>query len=238
MLSFKLRMVSWKLKDLYVLGIVYVLIFIVFPRNVSLSNICMWFMEYILLQTDSDISISWVNSHSIMYWTIKSEYATENLLSSFTTRCTYRMAHKVFNHLNVPKIYISHQNITNYLHTEEQCQYNSHFVFISSRQVKVKCILVQAMRLCTGCTAHRESRGITLPFHDHGTRRGWDLNPRSQQASGLWLLALWDLGFESQRGHGYLSVVIVVCCQVQVSATSWSLVQRSPTDCGASLCVI
>ena len=28
------------------------------------------------------------------------------------------------------------------------------------------------------------------------------------------------------------------CCQVEVSATSWSLVQRSPTDCGASLCVI
>jgi hypothetical protein len=24
-----------------------------------------------------------------------------------------------------------------------------------------------------------------------------------------------------------------VCCQVEVSATSWSLVQRSPTDCGA-----
>jgi hypothetical protein len=29
-----------------------------------------------------------------------------------------------------------------------------------------------------------------------------------------------------------------VCCQVEVSATSWSLVQRTPTDCGASLCVI
>jgi hypothetical protein len=29
-----------------------------------------------------------------------------------------------------------------------------------------------------------------------------------------------------------------VCCQVEVSATSWSLVQRSPTDCGVSLCVI
>ena len=38
-------------------------------------------------------------------------------------------------------------------------------------------------------------------------------------------------------GHGYLSVVSVVCFQVEVSATSWSLVQRSPTDCGASLCV-
>ena len=37
---------------------------------------------------------------------------------------------------------------------------------------KVKCTLVQALRLCTGRTAHRESRGIALPFHDHGTRRG------------------------------------------------------------------
>ena len=35
-----------------------------------------------------------------------------------------------------------------------------------------------------------------------------------------------------------MSVVSVVCCQVQVSATGRSLVQRSPTDCGASLCVI
>jgi len=33
-----------------------------------------------------------------------------------------------------------------------------------------------------------------------------------------------------------LSVVSVVCCQVEVSAMDWSLVQRSPTDCGASLC--
>jgi hypothetical protein len=40
------------------------------------------------------------------------------------------------------------------------------------RSVKVKCILVQALRLCTGRTAHRGSRGIALPFHDHGTRRG------------------------------------------------------------------
>ena len=39
-------------------------------------------------------------------------------------------------------------------------------------------------------------------------------------------------------GHGCLSLVNAVCCQVEVSATSWSLVQRSPTDCGASLRVI
>ena len=29
-----------------------------------------------------------------------------------------------------------------------------------------------------------------------------------------------------------------MCCQVEVSATGFSFVQRSPTDCGASLCVI
>jgi hypothetical protein len=36
-----------------------------------------------------------------------------------------------------------------------------------------------------------------------------------------------------------LSVVSVVCCQVEVSATGWSLVQRSLTQCGVSKkCVI
>jgi hypothetical protein len=28
--------------------------------------------------------------------------------------------------------------------------------------------------------------------------------------------------------------VSVVCCQVEVPATGWSLVQRSPTECGVS----
>ena len=44
----------------------------------------------------------------------------------------------------------------------------------------------------------------------------------------MWPLACWDCGFESHRGHRCPSVG-----QVEVSATSWSLVQRSPTDCGA-----
>jgi hypothetical protein len=44
---------------------------------------------------------------------------------------------------------------------------------------------------------------------------------------------------KSHRWHVCLSVVSVVCCQVEVSATGWSLVQRSPTDCGESTkCVI
>jgi len=41
---------------------------------------------------------------------------------------------------------------------------------------KVKCTLVQALRLCTGRTAHRGSRGITLLFYDHGTRWGWGVS--------------------------------------------------------------
>jgi len=44
------------------------------------------------------------------------------------------------------------------------------------------------------------------------------------------------LGFESHRGHGCLSVVSVVCCQVEVSATGPSLIQRSPTECDVFEC--
>jgi hypothetical protein len=39
-------------------------------------------------------------------------------------------------------------------------------------KVKVKYTLLQALRLCTGCTAHRGSRGIALTIHDHGNRKG------------------------------------------------------------------
>jgi hypothetical protein len=39
-------------------------------------------------------------------------------------------------------------------------------------KVKVEFTLVQALRLCTGCTAHRGSRGIALLFLDHSIRRG------------------------------------------------------------------
>ena len=42
----------------------------------------------------------------------------------------------------------------------------------SKKKKSVKCTLVQALRLCTGRTAHRGSRGIALLFHDHGTRKG------------------------------------------------------------------
>ena len=39
-------------------------------------------------------------------------------------------------------------------------------------KAEVNCTLVQALRLSTGRTANRGSRGIALLFLDHGTRRG------------------------------------------------------------------
>ena len=59
---------------------------------------------------------------------------------------------------------------------------------------------------------------------------------RAVSGVGLRSFARWDCGFESHRAHGCLSIVSVMCCKVEVSATGWSLVQRSPTDCAASLC--
>ena len=49
-----------------------------------------------------------------------------------------------------------------------------------------KCTLVQTLRLCTGRTTYRGSRGIALPFHDNGTRRGWSVSitPRPLFAPG------------------------------------------------------
>ena len=57
------------------------------------------------------------------------------------------------------------------------------------------------------------------------------------KASVCCLYAYWDCGLESRRGHEGLTFASVVCCQVEVSAMSWSLVQSSPTECGVSVCV-
>jgi hypothetical protein len=54
------------------------------------------------------------------------------------------------------------------------------------RKKRVKCNLVQALRLCTGRTANRGSSGIAVPFLDHGTRRRWGVivTPRPLFVSG------------------------------------------------------
>jgi len=49
---------------------------------------------------------------------------------------------------------------------------NTIFWDVMTYKGKVKCTVVQALRLCTGQMAQRGSRGIALLFLDHGTRRG------------------------------------------------------------------
>jgi len=44
-------------------------------------------------------------------------------------------------------------------------------LFSYMAKVKVRCTLVQALRLCTSSTAHKGSRGIALLFLDHATIR-------------------------------------------------------------------
>jgi hypothetical protein len=70
----------------------------------------------------------------------------------------------------------SEAKVTNVRSSNEQrfpfLMTNIYFLILIVCKVKVKCTLVQALRLCTGRMVHRRSRGIVLPFHDHGTRRG------------------------------------------------------------------
>ena len=47
---------------------------------------------------------------------------------------------------------------------------------------------------------------------------------------------LLGLRVRIRRIHGCLSFVSVTCCQVEVSETGWSLVQRNPTNCDVSEC--
>ena len=56
----------------------------------------------------------------------------------------------------------------------------------------------------------------------HREKRNKQAVPGGRAASGVDLrpLACWGCGFESRRGNGCLSVVNVMCGQVEVSATS------------------
>ena len=49
-------------------------------------------------------------------------------------------------------------------------------------------------------------------------------------------LSLPGVAGSSLAGSGWPSLVSVVCCQVEVSASGWSLVQKSPTKYGVSEC--
>jgi len=74
---------------------------------------------------------------------------------------------------------------------------------------------------------------MKLTFPKLNCRSQWPRGLRRRSAAAR-LLSLW---VRIPPG-AWMSVVSVVCCQIEVSATGRSPVQRSPTDCDASLCVI
>ena len=58
------------------------------------------------------------------------------------------------------------------------------------------------------------------------------------ERSKAWVWGRSSAEIVGSNPTGDMDVCPVVCCQVEVSATSLSLTQRSPTDCGALLSVI
>ena len=96
---------------------------------------------------------------------------------------TYEIRNKNTKHFQ--EMFFSQERmkyVTKIQNTFKKCEgdqrlfYTKHNYCWKYKKVKVKVTLVQALRLCTGCTAHRVSRGIVLPFLDNGTRRGWEVS--------------------------------------------------------------
>jgi hypothetical protein len=107
---------------------------------------------------DTEICYYSLKQHIIAHW----EWVSESRSTTFLL-AIYRININIINHTDCEKFLLffsmSHCNIFRSLHVTK------------TRQFICKCTIVQALRLCTGRTAHRGSRGIAVLFHDHGTRR-------------------------------------------------------------------
>jgi len=108
--------------------------------------------------------------------------AIENIESPFCVRCTciWQQAHKI---VLIHKELISNIFYKNVLLIYPKTKWNKILPWFRSLRIpvlrgkaKVKCSLVQTLRLCTGRTAHKGGRSIALFFLDHGTRRGWGVS--------------------------------------------------------------
>ena len=97
----------------------------------------------------------------------------EGFASVWTARC---LCHSVWISYFVFRVGLLHTQLYIWLYALCTRQTYETIRVWDTVKVKVKCSLVQALRLCTDRTACRGSRGIALPFHDHGTRRGWGVS--------------------------------------------------------------
>ena len=93
---------------------------------------------------------------------LQTRSANFNIVSLGTCTVTFTRYKKLFQWHYTPRL------------TSSAEKYTTDFVV-----KRVKWTLLQALRFCTGRTAHRGSRGIALIFLDHGTRRwGVSVTPR------------------------------------------------------------
>jgi hypothetical protein len=98
-----------------------------------------------------------------------------------------------------------------------------------SEDLDVSATIVETLNL----TKYKVSRAPVLWRGEHTiiVRLSWSQWPCSLRrgSTAARLLGLWV-----RIPPGAWMSVSCECCQVEVSATSWSLVQRSPTKCGVS----
>ena len=113
--------------------------------------------------------ISTTSAVEPQYWT---QYRGISTHSHFTKR------NLAINH-NHESRHISYCHLTNIRFTQLQ-KWSFFPPKITVKVVKIKCTLVQALRICTERTAHRGSRDIALLFYGHGIRRGWRVSVRPQ----------------------------------------------------------
>jgi hypothetical protein len=83
----------------------------------------------------------------------------------------------------------------------------------------------------TGRQSYNYSSGTVLYIIYNSIKRMADTSGHAVYGVGLRLLDCWKCGFESGRGLGCLSFLTPVSCQVNISASGWSLIQRGPTEC-------
>ena len=121
----------------------------------------------------------------------------------------------------------------------EFCMYYVDTLYVSGGKGVVQCPLYGG-GLQMGCgnvwREWRLSTGYTVTelYCSENSRSQWPCVLRRRSAAAR-LLRLW---VRIPPGHGCLPVLSAVCCGGEASATGWSRVQRSPTECGTSLCVI
>jgi hypothetical protein len=192
----------------------------------------------------------YLHTQPLYYWVFAKCIFTH---STCTTGCSPSVSsHTAHVLLGVRRLYLhTHSHCTRICTTFlEQLRY--------LKELSMKCFL---LRRAVGSTAPDVSKALRRTFETAVTT--FPVKRRNQQylylqkhpqisqwlyftspvqvaaRSKAWICGRSLVGFAGSNPpgrHGCLSFVSVVCCQVEVSATGWSLVQRSPAECGVSVC--